>query len=115
MCNSVFIRQFVECYSKLHTYGFGVSIETYQDNILVGGLYGLKLRGIFFGESMFSTVSDASKAALAYLCENASSFGIELIDCQQNTNHLLSLGAKEISRDRFTAILEEEYSMELGL
>ena len=108
-------QEFIECYTKLHTYGFAVSIETYQNNVLVGGLYGLKLRGVFFGESMFSTVSDSSKVALSYLCENAASFGIKMIDCQQNTNHLLSLGAKEISRESFTAILEEEFTMELGL
>jgi leucyl/phenylalanyl-tRNA--protein transferase len=107
-------EEFIDCYSKLHTYGFAVSIESYHNGLLIGGLYGIKLKGIFFGESMFAHMPDASKVALAYLCENAESFGIKLIDCQQNTKHLLSLGAKEIRRTLFTVMLEAEFSKELG-
>lgn len=106
-------KEFVECYSKLHAYGFAISIEIYKDGLLVGGLYGLRLKGIFFGESMFSLSPNSSKIALAYLCQNAKAFGIKVIDCQQNTEHLLSLGATEISRDAFVEILEQEFADEL--
>lgn len=108
-------EEFIDCYTKLHNYGFALSIESYHEGLLVGGLYGLKLGGIFFGESMFAHKSDASKVALAYLCENAKEFGIKLIDCQQATTHLLSLGAEEMRRTLFTTMLEAEFAMELGL
>jgi len=102
-------REFIECYGNLHAHGFALSIESYLDDELVGGLYGLKLGRIFFGESMFARKSDASKTALAYLCQNADILGIKLIDCQQTTPHLISLGAKEIGRANFLEILREEY------
>jgi len=107
--------EFIECYSKLYSYGFAISVETYQNGILVGGFYGLRLKSIFFGESMFSNVSDASKAALYYFCANAKDFGINLIDCQQATSHLMNLGAKEINRGKFIALLEKEFETELEL
>lgn len=104
---------FIDCYTKLHSYGFAISVETYFQGEMVGGLYGLKLGSIFFGESMFSTIPDSSKVALAYLCENSKSFHINLIDCQQATTHLLSLGATEISRNEFLDILSNEFQLEL--
>jgi leucyl/phenylalanyl-tRNA--protein transferase len=74
---------------------------------LVGGLYGIGLGKVFFGESMFSLMSNASKAALIFLCLHAMQEGIELIDCQQSTSHLQSMGAREISRDSFLELLDE--------
>jgi len=102
-------REFIECYGNLHTYGFALSIESYLNDELVGGLYGLRLGRIFFGESMFARETDASKTALAYLCQNADAFGVKLIDCQQSTPHLMSLGAKDIARSNFLEILKDEY------
>jgi leucyl/phenylalanyl-tRNA---protein transferase len=102
-------EEFVQCYCALHVHGFALSVESYFDGELVGGLYGLRLGRVFFGESMFSTRPDASKSALAYLCENAALFDIKLIDCQQSTPHLMSLGAKEIKRAEFLEILKDEY------
>lgn len=92
-------------YSELHYVGRAISIETYQNQQLVGGLYGIKLGSIFFGESMVSLVSDASKAALAYLCAPNNPCQIILIDCQVPTSHLKSLGARLIPRQRFIEIL----------
>jgi leucyl/phenylalanyl-tRNA--protein transferase len=88
-------------YKKLHKLHYAWSVETYSDGELVGGLYGVKSGSVFSGESMFHYRRDASKAALRYLCENAPSLGIKLIDVQQSTKHLLSLGAEEIPRVDF--------------
>ncbi len=93
--------EMIAAYQKLHALGHAHSIETWQDGELVGGLYGLALGGVFFGESMFSRVSDASKTALAFLVERLSDWGFSLIDCQVRNDHLASLGAYEIPRSRF--------------
>jgi leucyl/phenylalanyl-tRNA--protein transferase len=77
-------------------------VETFQDGRLVGGLYGVRIGGMFFGESMFSQVDNASKVALVALCRQP---GIRLIDCQMATAHLLSLGAQQMSRTRFKKAL----------
>ena len=90
-----------EAYIRLHQQGHAHSIEVWQQGRLVGGLYGVCLGSTFFGESMFSLVSDASKAALALLCGVSPALGIEQIDCQVETAHLRSLGASNISRDAF--------------
>ena len=79
------------------------SFETWVDGELVGGLYGVAIGRMFFGESMFAWVSDASKIALAALVAFCRQHGIGLIDCQQNTAHLASLGAHEVSRDTIRA------------
>jgi leucyl/phenylalanyl-tRNA---protein transferase len=94
-------------YVELHARGFAHSIETWLDGQLVGGLYGLRLGGIFFGESMFSVERDASKAALAHLVSLCPKHGIVLIDCQLASRHLASLGSRSIPRARFKALLRE--------
>jgi leucyl/phenylalanyl-tRNA---protein transferase len=88
-------------YSAWHREGAVHSVETWVDGQLVGGLYGVGIGRMFFGESMFSHASDASKIALAALVAFCRAHGIALIDCQQNTEHLASLGAREISRADF--------------
>jgi leucyl/phenylalanyl-tRNA--protein transferase len=76
----------------------------------VGGLYGVALGGVFFGESMFSRVTDASKIAFVYLVRQLEAWGYTLIDCQLRTAHLLSLGAEQIRRDEFLARLNQALS-----
>ena len=80
--------------------------ETYQANKLVGGLYGIRLGGVFFGESMFSRERDASKAALAGLVARSGTLGIELIDCQLPSAHLRSLGSRAMPRRQFLRFLQ---------
>lgn len=90
-----------EAYIELHKMGFAHSVETYLDDKLVGGLYGIAMGKGFFGESMFAHVSDASKVALKTLSDVLACKGYDFIDCQVRTEHLISLGATEISRDDF--------------
>jgi leucyl/phenylalanyl-tRNA--protein transferase len=85
-------------YAGLHRAGLAHSVEVFFEGQLAGGLFGVKLGGMFFGESMVSLRPDASKAALAALCLSADALGIELIDCQMMTPHLKTMGAQEISR-----------------
>jgi len=99
-------QEFIEAYTNLFKLGIAFSIECYLDNKLVGGLYGLLIGDIFCGESMFSKVPNASKVAFYYLCEQAKSNGIKLIDCQVYNDHLASLGAVEISREKYFEILK---------
>jgi len=94
-------------YIRLHRAGFAHSVEIYQENVLVGGLYGVSLGGIFFGESMFHLVSDASKAALFYLVEKLKLWHFDLIDAQQDTPHIRSLGAELIGLEDFLAMLKK--------
>ena len=94
-------------YLRLHSMGYAYSIESWRDEQLVGGLYGVKMGRIFFGESMFTRVSDASKAALVGLCQGALGLIPAVIDCQFSTEHLLSLGAEEIPRQDFLALLKQ--------
>jgi leucyl/phenylalanyl-tRNA---protein transferase len=82
-------------------------VETWLDGKLVGGLYGVALGRMFFGESMFSLERDASKVALKRLCEELISRGFHMIDCQMSTPHLMSLGAQMIPRGDFTQVLDE--------
>jgi leucyl/phenylalanyl-tRNA---protein transferase len=88
-------------YTALHRLGHAHSIETWQDGRLVGGLYGVALGRMFYGESMFSRATDASKVALVHLVGELRARGFPLIDCQQNTPLLASLGAREIPRRQF--------------
>lgn len=97
----------MEAYCKLHDLGFAHSVEVWQDGAMVGGLYGIALGKVFFGESMFATVSNASKFGFIALVKKLHSLGFWLIDCQQQTAHLGSLGARPISRKDFLQILEE--------
>ena len=89
-------------YIRMHELGYAISAETWKDGILVGGAYGLKIGKIFFGESMFSKITNASKYAFIQLVQHLKQDGVELIDCQVYTEHLESLGAKMISRKEFT-------------
>jgi leucyl/phenylalanyl-tRNA--protein transferase len=95
----------IDAYCKLHNLGFAHSAEAWQDDKLVGGLYGIKLGNIFFGESMFSHKSNASKFAFIKYAEELVNEGIVLIDCQVYTEHLESLGANMISREEFMVML----------
>lgn len=95
------VPEMIEAYETLYALGHAHSIEAYQNDVLVGGLYGVSVGGVFCGESMFAKVSDASKAALAVLVEHLREWGYDFIDCQVPTPHLKSLGAKEVSRDYF--------------
>jgi len=94
-----------DAYLELHRQGFAHSIETWFHDELVGGLYGVQLGAVFFGESMFSRDSDASKVALSGLVRRAATRGIEVIDCQMPTRHLGSLGSRPIPRSEFLALL----------
>ena len=93
--------QMVVAYTILHEMGLAHSIETWMDGVLVGGLYGVSLGKVFFGESMFSLVPDASKIAFVHLVKQLQCWEYGLIDCQVKTGHLASLGAREISRVEF--------------
>lgn len=93
--------EIIEAYSILHDMGIAHSIETYHNKELVGGLYGIVVGRVFCGESMFALVNDASKSAYAILIKHLKLWGYSFIDCQVPTEHLKSLGAKEITRDYF--------------
>lgn len=92
-------------YLALHRLGLAHCIETWRDGRLVGGLYGVAIGAVFFGESMFARETDASKVALARLVDEAIDRGIELIDCQLPTDHLASLGSRCLPRDEFLVLL----------
>jgi leucyl/phenylalanyl-tRNA--protein transferase len=96
----------IDAYYKLHQEGFAMSVEVWQNNELVGGLYGIDLGTIFCGESMFSKVSNASKVAVVKLIEYLKENKYRLLDCQVHNDHLEKLGAFEISRDAFMRILK---------
>ncbi len=93
--------QMISAYTALHEMGLAHSVETWIDGELAGGLYGVALGKVFFGESMFSHVTDASKIALVHLVKQLQCWGFGMIDCQAKTEHLASLGAREISRTEF--------------
>ena len=99
-----------EAYINLHKNGYAHSVETYSDGKLVGGLYGVSVGRMFFGESMFHLKSDASKVALWHLVDFCIKNGIQIIDVQQNTSHLKSMGAELISRKNFLTLLKENMS-----
>jgi len=90
-----------KAYTHLHQLGFAHSVECWDGDQLVGGLYGICIGRIFFGESMFSYSRNASKVVLVHLMEYLQQKGFELLDCQQTTDHLVSMGAVEISRQEF--------------
>ncbi len=99
--------EMIEAYIRLHQSGYAHSVETYMDGELCGGLYGVSLGGIFFGESMFHLVRDASKVALYCLVQRLLEWNFDLIDVQQSTGHMRRMGAVEIPRDEFLDILEK--------
>jgi len=94
-------------YCTLHELGFAHTVETWIDDKLAGGLYGLAIGKMFYGESMFSHATDASKIALAHLARFLDDQGFGLIDCQMDTPHLASLGARQVPRSEFIARLRE--------
>lgn len=98
-------NEMIKAYTNLHRLGYATSVEVWQKDILVGGLYGIDLgNGVFCGESMFTKVSNASKVAFITFLQNTN---YKLIDCQVYTKHLASLGAEEIERSEFLAYLKE--------
>ncbi|MFS2188202.1 leucyl/phenylalanyl-tRNA--protein transferase [Mucilaginibacter sp. Mucisp84] len=96
------VHDMIAAYNRLHLEGYAHSVEVWQDDKLVGGLYGVHVGDVFCGESMFSRVSNASKTALIYLCNTGL---YKLIDCQVHTGHLESLGARMISREQYMDVL----------
>ena len=100
-------NEVLDCYCNLHEFGYAHSAEVWMNEELVGGLYGIRLGKVYFGESMFSKISNASKYAFIRYIELLKSEGVELIDCQVYTEHLESLGAKMIPRLTFIQMLKE--------
>lgn len=99
-------------YGKLHELGYAHSFETYREGELVGGLYGVSLGGAFFGESMFHLETDASKVALFHLAQKCWESGFDFIDSQVPTDHMRTLGGREISRKEFLSALESSLGKE---
>lgn len=102
----------VDAYCKLHELGYAHSFETYKDNKLVGGLYGLSIGSMFSGESMFHLQTDASKIAFYYLIQAAKLLEFDFIDCQQVTIHLQTMGAKPVPRIDFLELLDKSIQNE---
>ncbi|PKM05296.1 MAG: leucyl/phenylalanyl-tRNA--protein transferase [Gammaproteobacteria bacterium HGW-Gammaproteobacteria-6] len=100
-------------YRRLHALGIAHSVEVWEDTVLVGGLYGLAIGRVFFGESMFSRRSNASKAAFIHLVTQLASWDFSLIDCQMPTDHLFSLGAESMDREQFLAQLQRDCSEDM--
>ena len=100
-------EEIIQSYIELHRLGYAHSVECWKDQKLVGGLYGVAIRGAFFGESMFSLAPDSSKVALAGLVERLKAWKFELIDCQVGTGHLQRLGAREITGAEFSTRLAQ--------
>lgn len=100
------LPEMIQAYHRQHELGLAHSVEVWQDAELVGGLYGMALGGVFFGESMFSRLSDTSKIALVHLSRTLQEWGYKMIDCQVYTQHLASLGADEIPRQAFSRHLK---------
>jgi len=101
----------IEAYCKLHELGYAHSVETWFDGKLVGGLYGISMGKCFFGESMFSTMDNASKVAFITFGKLLAEKGFSIIDCQVHTNHLESLGAINMTRDNFLELIKKEISI----
>ncbi|WP_308909807.1 leucyl/phenylalanyl-tRNA--protein transferase [Pseudokordiimonas caeni] len=110
---STWISERIEdLYTELHEMGFAHSVECWQDDELVGGLYGVRLRGAFFGESMFHRATDASKVALVHLAARLKAGGFSLLDTQFVTEHLKQFGAIEIPRGEYKARLRDSLAIE---
>jgi leucyl/phenylalanyl-tRNA---protein transferase len=101
-------NEMINAYCNLHENGIAKSVEVWQDEVLVGGLYGIDLGHVFCGESMFSKVSNASKTAFIALVEYLKNNNYKLLDCQVYNPHLESLGCREIDREEFMSILKKE-------
>ena len=107
------VPEMIEAYTRLHERGYAHSVESWDDDKLVGGLYGVALGNVFFGESMFSRAPDASKVALVKLVDRLKEERYQVIDCQQATSHLASLGAREIPRRAFARLLADSIPLPL--
>ena len=108
------VEEMIDAYCRLHESGYAHSVEAWYGDDLAGGLYGVSLGGCFFGESMFSRVDNASKAAFAALVEYLKSSGCSIIDCQVTAQHLMRFGAREIPRTLFLKELEEALKLPAG-
>ena len=108
------VPQMVDAYQRLHELGFAHSVESWTQGELAGGLYGIALGRVFFGESMFTRAPDASKVALVALVERLRREDYQVIDCQQATAHLASLGARQIRRKAFAQLLEDSIQYPLS-
>jgi leucyl/phenylalanyl-tRNA--protein transferase len=97
--------EMIEAYRALHRHGVAHSVEVWHEGALAGGLYGVAIGSVFFGESMFTRLDNASKVALVHLCRRLTGWGFGLIDCQVLTGHLLRMGATPIPRERFVELL----------
>lgn len=98
--------EMIDAYCRLHAAGHAHSCETWRDGVLLGGLYGVSIGGVFFGESMFARAPDASKLAFVHLVRHLGAHGCGMIDCQMHTAHLARFGAKPIPRAQFLANLK---------
>jgi len=99
--------EMIKAYCRLHEAGYAHSVETWLDGKLAGGMYGVSLGGVFFGESMFSKVTDSSKVALVTLVQHIASLNFDMLDCQVRTEHLISMGAREIPAAKFYDLLRQ--------
>lgn len=104
------LDEMIEAYNQLYERGYAHSVEVWDQDQLVGGLYGVALGRAFFGESMFSHRTDTSKIALVYLAHQLHQWQFELIDCQVSSDHITSVGAKDIRRDEFMSRLKKALS-----
>jgi leucyl/phenylalanyl-tRNA--protein transferase len=100
-------KDMIRAYTELHDLGYAHSVETYHEGELAGGLYGVAIGGVFFGESMFHLVSDASKVALYYLVEKLRELRFDFIDSQVPNTHMKRMGGREVGRERFLLMLGE--------
>lgn len=107
-------QEIIDSYCALHEQGFAHSVEAWRGDRLVGGLYGVAMRGAFFGESMFHRVTDASKAALVALVQRLRERGYVVLDTQWVTEHLLQFGAVEIPRRRYLRLLDQALTIDPG-
>ena len=95
----------IRAYCEMHVLGHAHSVEAWQDGLLAGGIYGISLGKVFFGESMFSCRRDASKVVLAHLCQGLAAAGFALLDCQLPNDHLYQFGARDLPGDEFANVL----------
>jgi leucyl/phenylalanyl-tRNA--protein transferase len=99
------VPEMIAAYQRLHRQGLAHSVEVWHEGALAGGLYGVAVGRVFFGESMFTRVTDASKVALVHLCRRLEAWGFGMIDCQVLTGHLLRMGAEQVPRAEFVRLL----------
>lgn len=104
-------RNMLDAYITLHRAGHAHSVEAWQDDLLVGGLYGVSLGRMFFGESMFARADDASKVAFAVLCRHLAAWQFPLVDCQMETAHLARFGGHFIARDAFVTVVKSAQAL----